>query len=167
MTNLSVLNSLLVIIIIIIIIMLFIFFIICNVFLFTHLILSGNFGNFIDGAAPPTSKKKGEKSPDPFGQDVAMTLPLLEVQPLKPCKSTTAPEKPVIGDGVRCSTCSSFLCQFPQCISLQFYYLVCAGTTSIYPTQIRNHASMCGAPGRTGHTVSTILMYWTGLLLCL
>lgn len=61
----------------------------------------GNFGNFIDGAAPPTSKKKAEKSPDPLSQEAAMTTPLLESQPSKPCKSTTPPEKPLIGDGIR------------------------------------------------------------------
>lgn len=66
-----------------------------NCFLYNY---PGNFGNFIDGAAQPASKKKG---PDPLGQEAAMTTPLLEGQPLKPCKSTTPPEKPVIGDGFR------------------------------------------------------------------
>ncbi|XP_060786149.1 fer-1-like protein 6 isoform X2 [Neoarius graeffei] len=61
----------------------------------------GNFGNFIDGAALPTSKKKGEKGPDPLSQEAAMTTPLLEGQSSKPCKSTTPPEKPLIGSGTR------------------------------------------------------------------
>ncbi|KAK2849906.1 hypothetical protein Q7C36_008689 [Tachysurus vachellii] len=61
----------------------------------------GNFGNFIDGAAPPSSKKKIEKVPDPLSQEAAMTTPLLECQPSKPCRSTTPPEKPLIGDGIR------------------------------------------------------------------
>ncbi|KAK3543542.1 hypothetical protein QTP70_023874, partial [Hemibagrus guttatus] len=61
----------------------------------------GNFGNFIDGAAPPTSKKRIEKGPDPFSQEAAMTTPLLESQPSKPCKSTTPPDKPLLGDGIR------------------------------------------------------------------
>ncbi|MCJ8732714.1 hypothetical protein PDJAM_G00214460 [Pangasius djambal] len=61
----------------------------------------GNFGNFIDGAALPTTKKKVEKGPDPLSQETAMTTPLLEGQTPKPCKSTTPPEKPLIGEGIR------------------------------------------------------------------
>ncbi|XP_053090555.1 fer-1-like protein 6 isoform X2 [Pangasianodon hypophthalmus] len=61
----------------------------------------GNFGNFIDGATLPTTKKKVEKGPDPLSQETAMTTPLLEGQTSKPCKSTTPPEKPLIGDGIR------------------------------------------------------------------
>ncbi|XP_058247416.1 fer-1-like protein 6 isoform X2 [Hemibagrus wyckioides] len=61
----------------------------------------GNFGNLIDGAAPPPSKKKVEKGPDPFSQEATMTTPLLEGQPSKPCRSTTPPEKPLLGDGIR------------------------------------------------------------------
>lgn len=114
MTNLSVLNSPLVIIILIIIIWLtdisrwsrsYANCYLCN------LGYPGNFGNFIDGAALPTSKKKIERDPDPSGQEAAMTTPLLESQPTKPCKSTTPPEKPLIGDGIRYTQCSSFLYQ--------------------------------------------------------
>ncbi|KAF7709656.1 fer-1-like protein 6 [Silurus meridionalis] len=56
----------------------------------------GNFGNSIDGAALPTTKKKVD-----LNQEPAMTTPLLEVQPSKHCKSTTPAEKPLIGDGFR------------------------------------------------------------------
>lgn len=62
-----------------------------NVYLF----FSGNFGNLIDGAAPPPSKKKFE--------DVSLTTPLLDTTETMTCKSTTTPERPLFGDAQRCS----------------------------------------------------------------
>ncbi|XP_051998242.1 fer-1-like protein 6 isoform X2 [Xyrauchen texanus] len=53
----------------------------------------GNFGNLIDGAAPLHAKKKVE--------DVSVTTPLLDTIASIPCKSTTAPEKPLFGDAQR------------------------------------------------------------------
>ncbi|KAL1268112.1 hypothetical protein QQF64_033475 [Cirrhinus molitorella] len=53
----------------------------------------GNFGNLIDGTAPPPSKKKLE--------DVSVTTPLLETAATMPCKSTTTPERPLFGDAQR------------------------------------------------------------------
>ncbi|KAI2660505.1 Fer-1-like protein 6 [Labeo rohita] len=53
----------------------------------------GNFGNLIDGAAPPPSKKKPE--------DVSLTTPLLDTAATMPCKSTTTPERPLFGDAQR------------------------------------------------------------------
>ncbi|XP_068079665.2 fer-1-like protein 6 isoform X1 [Danio rerio] len=53
----------------------------------------GNFGNLIDGAAPPPSKKKLE--------DVSVTAPLLDTTATMPCKSTTTPERPIFGDAQR------------------------------------------------------------------
>ncbi|XP_051565654.1 fer-1-like protein 6 [Myxocyprinus asiaticus] len=50
----------------------------------------GNFGNLIDGAAPLPAKKKLE--------DVSVATPLLDTIATMPCKSTTAPEKPLFGD---------------------------------------------------------------------
>lgn len=62
-----------------------------NVYLF----FSGNFGNLIDGVAPPPSKKKLE--------DVSLTTPLLDTTATMTCKSTTIPERPLFGDAQRCS----------------------------------------------------------------
>uniref|UniRef100_A0A8B9I146 Fer-1 like family member 6 n=1 Tax=Astyanax mexicanus TaxID=7994 RepID=A0A8B9I146_ASTMX len=59
----------------------------------------GNCGNFIDGAAPPAAKKRGERGFDHPGQEGAMTTPLLEGQAALSCKSTTRPEKPHTGHG--------------------------------------------------------------------
>ncbi|XP_051565030.1 fer-1-like protein 6 [Myxocyprinus asiaticus] len=53
----------------------------------------GNFGNLIDGAAPLHAKKKVE--------DVSVTTPLLDTIASIPCKSTTAPEKPLFRDAQR------------------------------------------------------------------
>uniref|UniRef100_A0A671L0L5 Fer-1 like family member 6 n=1 Tax=Sinocyclocheilus anshuiensis TaxID=1608454 RepID=A0A671L0L5_9TELE len=53
----------------------------------------GNFGNLIDGTAPPPSKKKLE--------DVSVTTPLLDTAATMPCKSTTTPERPLFGDAQR------------------------------------------------------------------
>uniref|UniRef100_A0A673I2E6 Fer-1-like protein 6 n=1 Tax=Sinocyclocheilus rhinocerous TaxID=307959 RepID=A0A673I2E6_9TELE len=53
----------------------------------------GNFGNLIDGTAPPPSKKKLE--------DVSVTTPLLDTAATMPCKSTTTPERPIFGDAQR------------------------------------------------------------------
>uniref|UniRef100_A0AAR2J7Z6 Fer-1 like family member 6 n=1 Tax=Pygocentrus nattereri TaxID=42514 RepID=A0AAR2J7Z6_PYGNA len=61
----------------------------------------GNFGNLIDGVATPASKKKAEKGYDHSSQEGAMTVPLLEAQSSASCKSTTRPEKPLLGDGNR------------------------------------------------------------------
>uniref|UniRef100_W5LBR1 Fer-1 like family member 6 n=1 Tax=Astyanax mexicanus TaxID=7994 RepID=W5LBR1_ASTMX len=61
----------------------------------------GNCGNFIDGAAPPAAKKRGERGFDHPGQEGAMTTPLLEGQAALSCKSTTRPEKPHTGHGNR------------------------------------------------------------------
>ncbi|XP_066497018.1 fer-1-like protein 6 [Hoplias malabaricus] len=60
----------------------------------------GNHGNLIDGAAQPATKKKPyEKGSDPPGQEGALvTTPLLEAQTMS-CKSTTQPQKPLLGDG--------------------------------------------------------------------
>ncbi|XP_062862723.1 fer-1-like protein 6 [Trichomycterus rosablanca] len=58
----------------------------------------GNFGNFIDGTAQTASKKKVE---NPSSQE-ADTTSLLENQtPPMTCKSTTPPEKPLIGHNNR------------------------------------------------------------------
>ncbi|XP_055072011.2 fer-1-like protein 6 [Misgurnus anguillicaudatus] len=53
----------------------------------------GNFGNLIDGILPPAKKK-----PAVSGEDVAVTTPLLDTTATVPCKSTTTPEKPQIGE---------------------------------------------------------------------
>ncbi|XP_048049294.1 fer-1-like protein 6 isoform X4 [Megalobrama amblycephala] len=53
----------------------------------------GNFGNLIDGAAPPPSKKKLE--------DLSLTTPLLDTAETMTCKSTTTPERPLFGDAQR------------------------------------------------------------------
>lgn len=62
-----------------------------NVYLF----FSGNFGNLIDGATPPPSKKKLE--------DVPLTTPLLDTTATMTCKSTTTPERPIFVAAQRCS----------------------------------------------------------------
>ncbi|KAI4874062.1 hypothetical protein NFI96_018466, partial [Prochilodus magdalenae] len=59
----------------------------------------GNYGNLIDGVAPLASKKKVERGYDYSSQEAAMSSPLLEAQSSMFYKSTTRPERPLLGDG--------------------------------------------------------------------
>lgn len=124
------------------------------------LVYSGNFGNLIDGTAPPPSKKKLE--------DVSVTTPLLDTAATMPCKSTTTPERPLFGDAQRCLQHKQH--KFIPSLNNGKYLnhdwthnLVCAGITCTCPSERRSPVCIFIAAGRIERTDSITPTCWTQL----